>query len=173
MQITHNLLSQFLNNDYEFNPIAHELTAAIRAASDALNRSNSLKCIRIAAVILLKCIQQSHSIDGIDQEFVNLEFHEVLKSTKDSWSEHADCRLNISRLMYELSKSKLYTKAVHILEIAGVLTGVYKDEDCSLEICENIAITLLSYAVNEGVKPDVLIGTFIFLLSLTRGKVYF
>ena len=135
---------------------AHEIIASIRIGADAFHRGTNLKVVRIATLLLLKCAQIK--IDGVDSEFLNIDITEILKSTKDSWSQHPDCRLNISRLLYELSKSKIFTKSVLLSDLSPIMVSAFEPDTTSMEICENILAVLMQFTFSENIFPKDIIS---------------
>jgi len=173
------------------NPYAvHEVIAAIRIAADAINRSSDIKCIRIATIVLLKCSQlifsaapssssssaqvtqsmEANAMNAmVDNEFVNIDIVEVLRLSIQNWKFHSECRLNISRLLFELSKRKFFTKLVPLNDLNSILIHVYSlqnPKDNTIEILENVVGMLLQFIVSENVKPIEIIQLTIWPLVL-------
>jgi hypothetical protein len=194
LEVVHNLLKQFIlyqdaesgSNDGSSSQYGtHEVIASIRIAADALHRSTDIKCVRIATILLLKCSQltfntatssNSASIEAnpsnalIDNEFVNIDIVEVLRLSINNWKYHNECRLNISRLLYELSKRKFFPKLVLLNDLNPIFTAIYPVTTTStvglkqqskdalanannhLEILENILGVILQFILTENIK---------------------
>jgi hypothetical protein len=135
---------------------AHEIIASIRIGADAFHRGTNLKVVRIATLLLLKCSQIK--IEGVDSEFLNIDITEILKSTKESWAQHPECRLNVSRLLYELSKSKIFTKSVMLSDLSPIMVSAFEPDTTSLEVCENILAVLMQFTFSENVLPKDIIS---------------
>lgn len=135
--------------------VSHEVIACIRIGADAFHRGTTLKAVRIATILLLKCAQLK--VDGMESEFINIDIIEVLKSTRESWAQHPDCRLNISRMLYELSKSKIFTKSVTLADMSPILVSCFEHDISAMEICENIVAILLQFVISENIAPKDLI----------------
>jgi hypothetical protein len=211
LQIVHNFLKQFaqfhdasssssapatvpLPSSITSNPYAvHEVVAAIRIASDAINRSSDIQCIRFATILLLKCSQlhfnnvsssssSSASVSSsattietnpnnnmIDNEFINIDITEVLRLSVNNWKGNSECRANISRLLYELGKRKFFLKLVPLSEMNEILVAVYNPtnpKENSIEMLENVIGFLLQFILSENVKPIEIIQLTIWPLLL-------
>jgi hypothetical protein len=209
LQIVHNFLKQFaqfhdssshtsaipLPSSSASNPYAvHEVVAAIRIASDAINRSSDIQCIRIATILLLKCsqlhfnninssntfsaasasssattIENNPNNNMIDNEFINIDISEVLRLSINNWKGNNECRANISRLLYELGKRKFFSKLVPLNEMNEILVAVYNPantKENTIEMLENIIGFLLQFILSENVKPIEIIQLTIWPLLL-------
>lgn len=185
MHILHNLLNQFVSSDpstsvqatYDFSE--NEVINAIRITADAIVRAPDLKTIRIALIVLLKCSQQLQ-YDKVFSEFLNIDIIDILKRQRNNWNKHPDCRLNVSRLIYDLAKSKIFTKSSSIFEVNFVCMALveYESESPmrpdgrlsgSLEIIENIAAFFLQFALSENVPASELIALSIWPVLLREG----
>ncbi|RYH28895.1 hypothetical protein EON65_10510, partial [archaeon] len=177
VQILHNLMTQFVSNEGQYDFTEAEVVSAIRISADAVVRSSNLKTIRIALLVLLKAAQQ-YDFEKVFADFLNIDIVELLKSQRKQWSLHPDCRLNVSRLLFELSKSKTFTKTTSVSEINNICRSMVVDTGnssegstkmASLEIIENIVAMFMNFVVSEATPPADLICLSIWPVLLKEG----
>ena len=149
-------MRQFVSSYGESNYVAHEVVSAIRIAAEMLPRMETLGCVRDCITLLLECAQQSH-FEEVAAEFVQLYVVDMLDNAKDRWSRDEDCRVCVSRMLWELSKSDLFTKSNSLVDIDPVLCATYRGER-SFEICDNITATVLQIVTREAVPSKTLIS---------------
>lgn len=136
--------------------LPHEVVSAVRIGVDALSRcKNSVPALRHAILLLLKCSQQPNCEEA-EVEFVNIDIVEVLDRSKALWGQDQKCRVYVSQLMWELSRSKLFTKGLHLSEVDPILLTVFAGSP-SIEICSNICSFLLQFILEEKTEPELLI----------------
>jgi hypothetical protein len=189
LQAAHNLLKQFsqFQDDAKLaaNPFAvHEIIASMRIAADSLNRSSDIKSVRIAVILLLKCIQLNFNSPGgpsnvtveanplnamVENELVNIDIVDTLNLSIPNWKFHSECRLNISRLLYELSKRRFFTKLIPLNDLNSILHHVYSSQNVkenSLELLENVVGVLFQFVASESVRPKEILQLTVWPLIL-------
>jgi hypothetical protein len=191
LHVVHNLLKQFaqFSDSASGNPFAvHEVIASVRIAADALNRSTDIKCVRISTILLLKCaqlifnsssfssnisnagaIEANPANTSVDNEFINIDIIEILRLSIPNWKFHSECRLNISRLLFELSKRKFFVKLVPLNDLNVIFLHIYNiqnSKENSIELLENLVGIILQFVVSDSIKPKEVIQLSIWPLLL-------
>ena len=140
-------------------PLAnHEVTSAIRIATQLLPRVSSINIVRDAIILLLFCINQNDIVDGIHEEFVQLSIVLILDRSKAWWGIDERCRFYVSTLLYELSQYPSFTKVFPIELVDAVLYACYDDKNPSFEVIDNIACYMMNHIHRESIVPSVLIN---------------
>jgi len=160
LSAAHNIIRQFGpdSSDTTVNSVAfeaHEVIASIHIGQEGLSRCTNLVSLRNAIVLLLKCSQ--NKVDGMVHEFINVEIVDVLNHSKSKWCGDKTCCLYVSRILFELSKSSIFTKANTLSDLDPVCYLLLKE--FSSEVYENIAAAFLQFVVAENIVHSQILGT--------------
>lgn len=166
LRSVHNLIRQY-GSDGGMSIQSHEVVAAIRIGTEMLPRMKQVDYVRDVIILLLHCAQQENC-DGVAQEFVNLYIVEVLDNTKAVWGLDRQCRLYVSRLLWQLNKSDVFSKGSLLTDLDSIMCACYQ-QDPPFEICDNIAALFLQHVLREKVSPTQLISLPIWKILLTEG----
>ena len=151
-------------------PLAnHEVTSAIRIATQMLPRVTSINIIRDAVILLLFCINQNDIVDGIHEEFVQLSIVHILDRSKAWWGIDERCRFYVSTLLFELSQYPTFTKVFPIELVDTILYTCYDDKNPSFEVIDNIACYMMNHIHREAIIPSVLINLKCWSILLYNG----
>jgi hypothetical protein len=146
----------------------HELVAVIRIASQMLARMRNIDYVRDTIVLLLFCAHPENICDAAAQEFVHLYIVEVLDNSKAVWGVDRQCRLYVSRLMWELSKSDIFTKGTLLHDLDPIMCACYQQEP-PFEVCDNLCAQLLQHVLKGRIPPAQIIRLPMWRLLLTEG----
>jgi hypothetical protein len=167
MRSVHNLVRQYgVAGD---QPIANnEVIATIRIGTQMLSRMTQLNYVRDTIVLLLHCAHPSTICEGAAQEFVHLYIVDVFDRTKAIWGTDRQCRIYVSRLLWELSKCDAYTKVTHVSDLDSIM-GTCFQQDPPFEICDNLCAALLQHMQREKVPASHIIKLPIWHVLLHEG----
>ena len=166
LRSVHNLMGRY-GKDGEMAIAAHEVVAAVRIGTEILPRLQNVEYVRDVITLLLHCAQQEHC-DSAAHEFVHLYILEVLDHSKAAWSCDKQCRLYVSRMLWELSKSEVFTKATLLTDLDSIMCACYQ-HDPPFEICDNLCGALLQLVLKEKVPPAQMIALPIWKILLVEG----
>ena len=82
---------------------------------------------------------------------------DVLNHSKSKWGGDKTCCLYVSRILFELSKSIIFTKANTLADLDPVCFLLLKD--FSSEVYENIAAVFLQFVVAENISHSQILVT--------------
>jgi hypothetical protein len=135
--------------------LTHEdVTCLLKLCLDVISRSKDMATISTCITIILMCAHELVDITSAECSKFDLPF--ILGQSSSLWSSDLECCINISSLLWLLSKNSIFTKAIILADISSLLTDLYLSHP--IEVIGDNTISIIVQYITYNTNPSIVLS---------------